>query len=1047
VVAWGDPSSGGSAPSGLEGVRAVYATRQAFAALKEDGTVQAWGDRAYGGSMYSSNVYRGVPKDLASVRTIYSCARAFAALKEDGTVEAWGNRELGGEGVPAGLGNVAAIFSTAGAFAALREDGSVVAWGGGANGGTGVPAGLSHVTTIYSTGIAFLAHREDGRLVAWGGDGGTVPANLDVVTSISATLHAFAAVTEQGTVVAWGDSRYGGSMTDVTVDGVLCTGVPAGLRGVLAIYSNLYAFAALRDDGTVHAWGDSRYGGVGVPATLRNVKSIFSTVFSFAALTNEDTVAAWGAAYTGGSMSNGKNYAGVPRDLAGVKTIFGMTKYYADSTARDLYPCPHNMYGRGFPNCTACPALGKPASQPLGRPGIRSDAGSCMGCGQSPGKYSTDGTTCGGSCPRGSQVTPYNWYGDTEERCFTCLPGSYHADGDCRLCTLGRYQSAKGQDSCDDCPAGRYTRSGEGSVECWACPMGKTVLAGRGYAASDCFKACPEGEYGSTEDDECRPCDSGSYSDSPTGVDSCNPCEAGTAQAAKRQSSCASCERGTWAGTRGATLCTACPPGSFCPVKGMKTPSKCPIGRYSDTESRLMCSLCPAGHFQNSTGSAKCLACPSGKYLDRDGANSSSACAPCPAGSYGDKGGLAECSRCPTGQVQPNEGQTSCSDCSLVSKIKTNNAAHTLCVNNPALLSTSVIELMFNKGVGLSLTFTVAVIFLGLAVAMHHMKEKYSSEANEEALADLNIQQVALKSALPGFSFGSEMVLLWGMMTEERGFGGTMLAFRMLHPLIIILLTCTLFVSDAAFMPERLRKMVRMSRLNQKFVRKNVAPVGLLVLTTGCDVTMLQLMPWEQSRFYEESMGYPCFDLMTVCMVVKTLQSFVSVICQAAYVMMNSDLSDPTMSIQARILFSLSIALSMVTLIMGVMTLTLKYALLRKVAEEEEEKKKKEEEEKAKKEAEARQTDASALEIGDLYANNDEEGATDSIQRVANPLHSAAMDTIAELREENSKLREELRQYRSSDIEDGIASEPPSERQRPALISPSIEEGATEGQL
>ena len=105
-----------------------------------------------------------------------------------------------------------------------------------------------------------------------------------------------------------------------------------------------------------------------------------------------------------------------------------------------------------------------------------------------------------------------------------------------------------------------------------------------------------------------------------------------------------------------------------------------------------------------------------------------------------------------------------------------------------------------------------------------------------------------------------------------------------------------------------------------------------------------------------------------------------------------------------------------------------------------------EEEEKAKKEAEARQTDASALEIGDLYANNDEEGATDSIQRVANPLHSAAMDTIAELREENSTLREELRQYQCS-IEDEIASGPSSGRQRQALISPSIEDGATDGQL
>ena len=132
--------------------------------------------------------------------------------------------------------------------------------------------------------------------------------------------------------------------------------------------------------------------------------------------------------------------------------------------------------------------------------------------------------------------------------------------------------------------------------------------------------------------------------------------------------------------------------------------------------------------------------------------------------------------------------------------------------------------------------------------------------------------------------------------------------------------------------------MVRMARFNEKFVRKNVPLVGMLLLTTGCDVTMVQLMPWQQSRFYEESIGYPCYDLMTVCMVVKTLQSLVSVICQIVYLTMTSDLSDPTMSIQAKILFSLSITLSMVQLIMGVMMLSLKSALLRKVAEEEEKK-------------------------------------------------------------------------------------------------------------
>ena len=76
---------------------------------------------------------------------------------------------------------------------------------------------------------------------------------------------AFAALKEDGTVAAWGQSGYGGS------------GVPSGLSNVRAIYSTYYAFAALKQDGTVAAWGDSSYGGSGVPSGLSNVREIYST--------------------------------------------------------------------------------------------------------------------------------------------------------------------------------------------------------------------------------------------------------------------------------------------------------------------------------------------------------------------------------------------------------------------------------------------------------------------------------------------------------------------------------------------------------------------------------------------------------------------------------------------------------------------------------------------------------------------------------------------------------------------------------------------------
>ena len=45
---------------------------------------------------------------------------AFAALKEDGTVEAWGYSSYGGSGVPSDLSGVKAIYSNEGAFAAFE---------------------------------------------------------------------------------------------------------------------------------------------------------------------------------------------------------------------------------------------------------------------------------------------------------------------------------------------------------------------------------------------------------------------------------------------------------------------------------------------------------------------------------------------------------------------------------------------------------------------------------------------------------------------------------------------------------------------------------------------------------------------------------------------------------------------------------------------------------------------------------------------------------------------------------------------------------------
>jgi alpha-tubulin suppressor-like RCC1 family protein len=69
---------------------------------------------------------------------IYSSFGAFAALKADGSITAWGASDDGGTGAPSDNGYTK-IYSSDSAFAALKADGSITAWGRSSFGGTGAP--------------------------------------------------------------------------------------------------------------------------------------------------------------------------------------------------------------------------------------------------------------------------------------------------------------------------------------------------------------------------------------------------------------------------------------------------------------------------------------------------------------------------------------------------------------------------------------------------------------------------------------------------------------------------------------------------------------------------------------------------------------------------------------------------------------------------------------------------------------------------------------------------------------------------------------------
>jgi uncharacterized protein YjbI with pentapeptide repeats/alpha-tubulin suppressor-like RCC1 family protein len=351
VVTWGSAGSGGNSSiyngytntytsissSLTSGVISIYSSDYAYAAIKSDGSVVTWGNISNGGGSSilnaSTNTHTSISSSLQSgVVTIYSNLGSFAALKSDGSIVTWGYSVYGGDSssVSANLSSgVVSICNTYYAFAALKSDGSVVAWGHSLYGGdsSSVSASLtSGVVSVYSNSYSFAALKSNGSVVTWGnaqygGNSSTYdPAGSGTYTSVSSDLtsgvmyiyanyYAFAALKNDGSVVAWGRSAFGGRLSTYNTSGQIYTSIASSVSSdVVAVYPNHMAFVALKSDGSVISWGYSEYGGMlsitSVESSLTsNIVSVFSTGVAFAALKRDGSVVTWGYNSFGGDSS------------------------------------------------------------------------------------------------------------------------------------------------------------------------------------------------------------------------------------------------------------------------------------------------------------------------------------------------------------------------------------------------------------------------------------------------------------------------------------------------------------------------------------------------------------------------------------------------------------------------------------------------------------------------------------------------------------------------------------------------------------------------
>jgi hypothetical protein len=291
--------------SGLSGVIALNGGNSHSMALKADGTVWAWGlnsSGCVGDGLYASHVL--FPVQAIGVSGISKIAGGFyhsMALKNDGTVWTWGDNEFGqlGNGsvmntgcycepVPAQIANLSNMISIAGGWnhsVAVKNDGSVWSWGNNTKGQLGDGSGIDNPTPAMISG-------------------------LTGITEVSCGRDHSLALKNDGTVWCWGDNFYGqiGVMTD-SIGDCACQVIPtqlAGLTGVIAVSAGDNFSLALKNDGTVWAWGGNDYGQLGngtinvvsqvavQVSGLTGITSIKAEYVHSLALKNDGTLWAWG---------------------------------------------------------------------------------------------------------------------------------------------------------------------------------------------------------------------------------------------------------------------------------------------------------------------------------------------------------------------------------------------------------------------------------------------------------------------------------------------------------------------------------------------------------------------------------------------------------------------------------------------------------------------------------------------------------------------------------------------------------------------------------
>jgi len=242
-------------------------------AITCDGDVYAWGDNYECQCGLAGSDNEKVPTPILLDKLwpdaveVVGGQKHTLAVMSDGTVWAWGNNDNGQLGVnsnagscaplkvhgPGDVGYLTGIIKVAAGEShslALKSDGTLWAWGKGKPGQLGVHSDNDHPFPQQVHGP------------------GNVGYLTDVVDVAAGAYHTLA-LKSDGTVYAWGyndDGQLGiHSKDDHTVPYQVHGPNDVGyLSGIIEVAAGNYHSLALRDDGTVWAWGSNWIGQLGI---------------------------------------------------------------------------------------------------------------------------------------------------------------------------------------------------------------------------------------------------------------------------------------------------------------------------------------------------------------------------------------------------------------------------------------------------------------------------------------------------------------------------------------------------------------------------------------------------------------------------------------------------------------------------------------------------------------------------------------------------------------------------------------------------------------